>query len=231
MLDDLIVIVPLLAGLALVAVSAIGIYRNTGGSNASLVVLGVAALLCIAPTVLNLVVKLPGGGEISLVREQLINQAQQLKADVGEQGADVKGQLAALRRRIENLERRAGAAVTPTAGPAAPATPADSAPVAANNGKVVVILYAQNRKDLAVQMENYLLQKGYSANSVYTDFTELSDANRLPAGSVAFVSPETDSSARNEVEKALRAKFPDVQKVTDMSSPKLASNAVQVRLF
>jgi hypothetical protein len=229
MLDDLIVIVPLVAGLALIAVSAIGIFRNPTGSNASMVVLGVAALLCIAPTVLNLVVKLPGGGEISLVREQLINQAQQLKADVGEQGADVKGQLAALRRRVENLEKRAGAAVTATVAPAAPT---DSAvPSAANNGKVVVILYAQNRKDLAVQMENYLLQRGYSANSIYTDFTELTDANRLPPGSVAFVSSETDSSARNEVEKALRAKFPDVQKVTDMSSPKLASTAVQVRLF
>ncbi len=225
MLDDLIVIVPLLAGLALVGVSAIGIFRNPSGSNASLVVLGVAALLCIAPTVLNLVVKLPGGGEISLVREQLINQAQQLKADVGEQGADVKGQIEALRRRVENLEKRAGAAV------AAAAPTADSQPPAANKDKVVVVLYAQNRKDLATQMESYLLQKGYSANSIYTDFTELTEANRLPPGSVAFVSSETDSSARNEVEKALRAKFPEVQKVTDMSSPKLSSTAVQVRLF
>ncbi len=223
MLDDLIVIVPLVAGLVLVGVSALGIFRNPSGSNASMVVLGVAALLCIAPTVLNLVVKLPGGGEISLVREQLINQAQQLKADVGEQGADMKGQLETLRKRVDHLERRVGTVAT-----AAPA--ADSQP-AANKEKVVVILYAQDRKDLATQMEGYLLQKGYSANSVYTDFTELAEANRLPQGSVAFVSSETDSSARNEVEKTLRAKFPEVQKVTDMSSSKLASTAVQVRLF
>jgi hypothetical protein len=95
----------------------------------------------------------------------------------------------------------------------------------------VVVLYADGRKELASQMEAYLLQKGYSANSIYTDVTELAEANRLPPGTVAFVSSETDSSLRNEVEKSLRARFPEVQKVVDASAPKLASTAVQVRLF
>ena len=52
-----------------------------------------------------------------------------------------------------------------------------------------------------------------------------------PAGSVAVVSSETDSSLRSEVEKVLRMKFPVMQKVIDVSSPKLATTAVQVRLF
>ncbi|QOZ26554.1 hypothetical protein [Bradyrhizobium sp. CCBAU 51753] len=163
----------------------------------------------------------PGGGEISLVREQLQTQSQQIKADVGEQGADVRRQIVALRQRVDALEK-----ATKVTVPAA-----EKAETDANKSKVVVVLYVADRKDLAMQMQDYLLQKGYSANAVYTDFTELGDANRLSSGTVAFVSGENDSSLRNEVEKVLRAKFPQVQKVVDASTPKLASTAVQVRLF
>ncbi|MBR0692627.1 hypothetical protein [Bradyrhizobium lablabi] len=216
-----IVVVPLLAGLSLIGALARGIFNNPNVPNSNAIVLLIAALLCVAPTVLNLAVKLPGGTEISLVREQLQTQTQQIKADVGEQGADVRGQLEALRKRVNVLEKGASAA----------ATPAEKQQIDANKSKVVVVLYMVDRRDLAMQMQDYLLQRGYSANAVFTDFTELNDASRLPSGTVAFVSAENDSALRNEVEKVLRAKFPQVQKVVDASSPKLASTAVQVRLF
>ena len=221
MLDGLTIVVPLLAGLALIAVYARGIFNNPDVPNRSAIVLGVAALLCVAPTILNLAVKLPGGTEISLVKDQIKNQSEQIKNDVGAQGADVKGQIEALRKRVEVLEK----------GPGAAAAPADKQQETANKGKVVVILYADGRKDLATRMEVYLLQKGYSANAIYTDFTELAEAGRQPPGTVAFVSSETDASLRNEVEKILRPKFSEVQKVVDSSAPKLATTAVQVRLF
>ncbi|MCC8937123.1 hypothetical protein [Bradyrhizobium ivorense] len=213
--------VPLLAGLGLIAALVRRILNNPDIPNGIAIVLGVAALLCVAPTILNLAIKLPGGGEISLVREQLQTQSQQIKADVGEQGADVRRQIVALRQRVDALEK-----ATKVTVPAA-----EKAETDANKSKVVVVLYVADRKDLAMQMQDYLLQKGYSANAVYTDFTELGDANRLSSGTVAFVSGENDSSLRNEVEKVLRAKFPQVQKVVDASTPKLASTAVQVRLF
>jgi hypothetical protein len=221
MLEGLIVVVPLLAGLALIAVCARGIFNNPTVPNSNAIVLGVAALLCVAPTVLNLAVKLPGGTEISVVREQLQSQTEQIKTDVGEQGANVKGQIDELRKRVDALDK--GAAVA--------GTPVEKEQNAGNRGKLVVVLYADGRKDLATRMEAYLLQKGYSANAIYTDFTELAETSRLSAGTVAFVSAETDSSLRNEVEKVLRAKFPEVQKVVDASAPKLAATAVQVRLF
>jgi hypothetical protein len=221
MLDGLIIVVPLVAGLCLIVVCARGIFTNPNVPNSNAIVLGVAALLCVAPTILNLAVKLPGGTEISLVKEQIKNQTQQIKADVGEQGANVKGQIEALRKRVDAIEKAAGA-VRP---------PVEIQPDPSNKGKVVVLLYTDGRKDLAAQMEAYLLQKGYSANSIYTDFTELAEGNRQPPGTVAFVSSETDSSLRNEVEKILRTKFPEVHKVVDASAPKLASTAVQVRLF
>jgi hypothetical protein len=214
-----IVIVPLVGGLILIGVLARGIFNNPNIPNGTAIVLGVAALLCVAPTVVNLVIKFGDGTEISLVKQQIKDQSEQVKNDVGSQGADVKGQIAALGRRVDALEKAAGAAL------------ATKPPDSGNKGKVVVILYADDRKDLATRMEVYLLQKGYSANAIYTDFTELSDANRLSAGTVAFVSSESDSSLRNEVEKDLRAKFKEVQKVVDATAPKLAATAIQVRLF
>ena len=225
-LNAAIVVVPLLAGLSLVGVLARGIFNNPNIPNGAAIVLAVAALLCVAPTILNLAIKLPGGTEISLVKDelkdQIKNQGQQIKNDVGSQGADVKASIVALGKRVDALEKAAGPAVAAAA----------NKPDVVNNGKVVVILYADGRKDLATQMEVYLLQKGYSANAIYTDFTELADANRLPSGTVAFVSADSDVSLRNEVEQALVGKFPTVKpKVAEAIAPKLTNTAVQVRLF
>jgi hypothetical protein len=222
-----IVVVPLLAGLSLVGVLARGIFNNPNIPNGAAIVLGVAALLCVAPTILNLAIKLPGGTEITLVKDelkdQIKSQGQQIKNDVGSQGADVKASIVALGKRVDALEQTMGGAV---------GSAANKQPNAVNKGKVVVILYADGQKDLAMQMENYLLQKGYSANAIYTDFTELSDANKLPAGTVAFVSEESNLSSRKEVEDLLVAKFPAVKpKVAEATAPKLTNTAVQVRLF
>jgi hypothetical protein len=222
-----IVIVPLLAGLSLIGVLARGIFNNPNIPNGAALVLGVAALLCVAPTILNLAIKLPGGTEITLVKDelkdQIKNQGQQIKNDVGSQGADVKASIVALSKRVDALEKAAGPAIGASA---------DRQPDAVNNGKVVVILYADGRKDLATQMEVFLLQKGYSANAIYTDFTELADANRLPSGTVAFVSADSDVSLRNEVEQALVTRFPAIKpKVAEATAPKLTNTAVQVRLF
>lgn len=213
-----IVVVPLLAGLGLVAALARRILNNPDIPNGIAAVLGVAALLCVAPTILNLAIKLPGGGEISLVREQLQSQTQQ----IGAQGADVRRQIVVLRERVDALEK---ATNVPTV------TAAQKSQDAANSGKVVVVFYVAERKDLAVDMQNYLLQQGYSANAILTDFTELVDANRLASGTVAFVSADSGATLRNEVEKVLRSKFPQLQKVAEATSPKITTSAVQVRLF
>ena len=216
-----IVVVPLLAGLGLIGALARSIISHPSVPTGMAILLGIAALLCVAPTILNLAIKLPGGAEISLVKDQLKDQAQQIKNDVGAQGADVRSQIVALAKRVEILEK----------GTAAVLPPADKQQFDSNRAKTVVLLYADGRKDLATQMQDFLLQKGYSASTVYTDFSELSEENRLPVGTVAFVSAETDASLRNEIEKALRAKFSQVQKVVDATAAKLASNAIQVRLF
>jgi hypothetical protein len=71
MLDALIVVAPLLAGLGLIGVCARAIFNNPNVSNGNAIVLAVAALLCVAPTLVNLTAKLPGGTEISIVKDQI----------------------------------------------------------------------------------------------------------------------------------------------------------------
>ena len=216
-----IVVVPLVAGLCLIGVLARGIYNNPNIPNGAAIVLGVAALLCIAPTIVNLTIK-NGNTEISFVKEQLQTQTQQIKSDFGAQGGKLNGQIEELRRRVSALERAVGTAATA----AAAATPSP------NSSKVVVLLYTEDRKDVAVQMQTYLLQQGYSANAVFTDFTELSDASHLAAGSVAVVSADSNGTLRKEVENVLKAKFPQqMQNATDSGLAKMAGTSIQVRLF
>jgi hypothetical protein len=215
-----VVVVPLLAGLCLIGVLARGIYNNPNVPNGAAIVLGVAALLCVAPTLLNFTIKLSSGTEISLVKEQLQTQTQQIKSDFGAQGGKLNGQIEELRRRVSALEAARGTTVAPAAAP----NP--------NSGKVVVLLYVEDRKDVALQMQTYLLQQGYSANAVYTDFTELSDASRLAAGSVALVSADSNGTLRKEVENVLKAKFPQqMQNAVDSGLAKMVGTSVQVRLF
>jgi hypothetical protein len=212
-----IVLVPLLAGLALIVAMARGILNNPGVPNINAMVLGIAALLCVAPTILNLAITLPGGTTISLVKEEIQSQTQQIKSDFGAQGGKLNGQIEALRRRVAALEKERGTDAAPAESP--------------NAGKIVVVLHVEARKDLAVKMQDYLLQEGYSANIVYTDFSELSDANRLASGAVAVVSAENNAGLRKEVEDVLRPKFSEMQNAVDSSSTKLVGTSVQVRLF
>jgi hypothetical protein len=207
-----VVVVPLLAGLILVGVLARGIYNNPAVANSNVALLAVAGLLCIAPTLVNLAITLPNGTKVSLVKQQLTDA-------VGKQGGEIRQQVATLQQRVEVLEKAGG----PAAAPVQKQNP--------NSGKVVVVLYVEERKDLAVEVQDYLLQQGYSANAIYTDFTELSDASRLASGSVAVVSAENNASLRTEVENVLKAKFPQMQKVADSGSTKIVGTSVQIRLF
>jgi hypothetical protein len=216
-LNALIIVVPLLGGIGLLFVCARAIFSNPNVSNSNVAMLGVGALLCVAPTVLNLVIKLPGGGEISLIKKQLQDQNQQIKSDVGEQGAKLNSQIQEIKQQVAAVQK--GTNTEPVRQP----TP--------NQGKVVVIYWADARKDLAQKIENYLLQKGYSANTVYTDFTELPESARSPPGTISFVTTEQDESLKNEVAMVLRAKFPEFQRVSDTRASRLVTQGIQIRLF
>ena len=147
LLNALIVIVPLIGGLGLLFVCARTIFTNPNISNTSVAVLGVGGLLCVAPTILNLVIKLPGGGEVSVIRQQLKDQNQQIKGDLGEQGAQMKGQIDELKKRFDTIQKGASPALSQVASPQ----------YVSNMGKIVLVYFADERRVLAGKVEAFLL--------------------------------------------------------------------------
>src|SRR5579872_7636045 len=112
-LTTAIVVVPLVAGLGLTGILARRIYDQPAIPNSNLLALVFAALLCIAPTLLNFSVKLSNGTEISVVKEQLQTQTQQIRSDFGAQGGKINGKIEALTRRLDALDKEKGAAAAP----------------------------------------------------------------------------------------------------------------------
>src|SRR5262245_8102439 len=217
--------VPLVAGIGLVFTCAQAIIRNPTMSNSHALMLAIGAILCVAPTLASLTFK-AGGVEVAL-QQQIEKQGAQLKGDFGEQGAQLKRDVAELRRRVDALQQRTTVA---SAGPAPVALPAAVVPPPATRDGIILIFYAQPRKELALKIEDYLLRRGYSANAVFTDFSEISATSRGPDGSASLVYTGQKQPLADDVKKELR-RFADVGAVTDQVAQKLSAADVQVRLF
>src|SRR5262245_19940277 len=228
--------VPLLGGLGLVLTCAQAIIRNPSMSNSHAIVLAVGALLCVAPTLASFTFK-GGGVEVNL-QQQIEKQGAQFKDDLGEQGARLKRDVAELKRRVDSLQQQlqrtnmAAAGPTPAPVPlAAPAPAPAPAPATATSDGVVVIFYSQARKDQALKMEEYLLRKGYSANAVFTDFSEVSAASRGTDGSASIMYTSAKAGLADDVKKELRTRFADAGSFTDQPVTRLSAADVQLRLF
>jgi len=224
LLKAIVILVPLLGGIGLVFVCAQAIARNPNMSNSYAYVLGIAALLCVAPTLASLTLKLPGGVELSALQQQIEQQNAQIKGNLGEQGADIKRELRELRQRVDSLQRNVSPSASAAAPPAEPAKPP-------NREGVVVIFYAQPRRDLAQKIEDELLRQGYSANAVYTDFSEIAASTRGPEGTATLVYTQQKQALADEIKQVLKSKFADAGRLADQIAPKLSGADVQVRLF
>lgn len=203
-------VVPLIAGALLLGVCALNIVRNPTLSNANVAILAVGALLSVAPSLGNFALKAPG-----------IELSGAVKAQVGEQGAQVKRDLSEIRTRLDALAKANSAG----------AAPVESDSYKSNKNTTVLLFYRQPKKDLALRIENYLLSKGYSANAIYTDFSELSDAAKGSDGSISLVYAQQKQQQADEIKAELRSKFPESTRITDAVVPKLNAADIQVRLF
>src|SRR5262249_25447203 len=161
------------------------------------------------PTLASLSLKLPGGVELTALQQQVEQQNQQFKGDLGAQGARMKRELRDLQRSIEALQKQVGtpAGVPPAAG-APPPTAVEAATLPDNKEGVVLIFYAQARKELADKIEDALLSKGYAANAIYTDFTEVPAANRGAGGTATLLFTQPKQALAEQLKKELQAKFP-----------------------
>jgi hypothetical protein len=141
---------------------------------------------------------------------------------VTEQAAGIKAQLEDIKTAIADLGKR----VAPAAAPAPPA----SAEYGTNRNSTVIVVYSAAQKTLAKQIEDQLLKKGYQATSIFSDYSELSDAKKGPPGSVRYVYTDQAKSAAASVKQLLRPQTSSLTSLPDDERQQMSAD-VQILLF
>jgi hypothetical protein len=145
---------------------------------------------------------------------------------VTEQAAGINARLEDIKVGIADIEKR----IAPTAASSVGAAP--SPEYGANRNSTVLVVYPANpkAKSLAKQIENDLLKKGYQATSVFSDYSELSDANRGPAGSVRYVYTDATAPVAASIKQVLKADSTGLSALPDDVRPQMSAD-VQILLF
>jgi hypothetical protein len=209
--DVLIKVAPLIGGGVLLAICLIAILRSSTFSNLYAGLLLFGALLFVIPTLTNFNFKALG-----------IEFQGATTGQVTEQAAAIKAQLEDIKTSIVDLGKRLS--------PAAATPPSPPPEYGTNRNSTVVVVYSVDPKTrvIAKQMEDLLLKKGYQATSIFSDYSELSDAKKGPAGSVRFV--YTDPTVANSVKQLLKPQTSDLTVLPDDPRQQMSAN-VQVLLF
>jgi hypothetical protein len=216
--DTLIKISPIIGGTFLIVVCLVAILRNPAASSTFAVLLAFGALLFVIPALS--IFNFKGLGV------EFSGQAA-TTGQVTEQAAGINARLEDIKAGVADLEKR----VAPTVGAVA-AAPAASAEYGVNRSSTVLVVYPStpNAKSLAKQIENDLLKKGYQATSVFSDYSELSDANKGPAGSVRYVYTEATAPVAASVKQVLKTDSAGLSVLPDDVRPQISAD-VQILLF
>ena len=173
---------PLLGGAVLLGICALNIIRNPSVSNNHAILLAFGALLFAIPTFASINFKSPAfefSGQVAT------------PVQVATQGAEIKSELTVIRQVVEALAKASGnnSAVATTAATA-------TADAAKNRGSLVFLVYTTEQKALAQRLESLLLRKGYAANAVFSDFSELDSSVKGQSGDIRFVYPDKTKRSR-----------------------------------
>jgi hypothetical protein len=211
--DLLIKIAPILGGAVLMVICALAILRNPAVPNVFAALLALGALLFVIPALSifsfkALGIEFSGQGATA--------------GQVTEQAAGIKAQLEDIKTAIADLGKR----VAPAAAPAPPA----SAEYGTNRNSTVIVVYSAAQKTLAKQIEDQLLKKGYQATSIFSDYSELSDAKKGPPGSVRYVYTDQAKSAAASVKQLLRPQTSSLTSLPDDERQQMSAD-VQILLF
>lgn len=210
--EFLLKISPLIGGTALILVSFVAILRNPGISNIFAGLLALGALFFVIPALANFNFK--GWGVEFSGQAATTGQVTELAAAINARLEDIKLAIADLSKR---------------AAPAAPA-PALPADFSTNRNTTVVIVYSGDLKAKAIakQMETALLQKGYQASSVYSDYSELSADQKGQPRSVRYV--YTDAGKINALKQLLAPETSGLTILPDDRRQQMSAS-VQILLF
>jgi hypothetical protein len=214
--DTLIKISPIIGGTILIVVCLIAILRNPAVSNTFAVLLAFGALLFVIPALS--IFNFKGLGV------EFSGQAA-TTGQITEQAAGINARLEDIKAGIADIEKR----IAPSA---APASVAPSVEYGTNRNSTVLVVYSADpkTKSLAKQMENDLLKKGYQATSIFSDYSELSDARKGQPGSVRYVYTSATASVAATVKGILKADTANLSALPDDVRAQ-ASADVQVLLF
>jgi hypothetical protein len=214
MTADLVIrIGPLIGGVILMAICMVAILRNPAVSNVFAGLLAFGGLLFVIPALAFFNFKGLG--------IELSGQAA-TTGQVSEQAAGINARLEDIKIALADLGRKVS--------PSAPAPAAPSPEFGANRNSTVIVVYPSDPKlkTLAKQMENDLLKKGYLATSVFSDYSELSDAKKGTPGSVRFVF--TDPAKATLVKQLLKPQTTGLTLLQDDQRQQMSAD-VQILLF
>jgi hypothetical protein len=210
--DILIKIAPIIGGALLMLISAVVILRKPEVPNLFAGILIFAALLFVIPALSIFNFK---GLGIEFSGQATTDQVTQQAAGIKAQLEDVKTAIADLGKRI---------------APSAPAAAAPSPEYGANRNSTVIVVYATEQKALAKQMEDALLKKGYQATSIFSDFSEVSDARKGTSGQVRYVFTDPTKSVAGSVRQLLKPLTSSLSPLPDDIRSQMSAD-VQILLF
>jgi hypothetical protein len=202
--QNLIQLGPLIGGAILLLICLVNIIRSPGISNANVVVLGLGALMFAIPTLASFNIDSP---------------VLKISGQVQVQGAELKRDLTDIRQMVESLAKASGQTSV-----------AASVVGTQNRSSLVFVVYAESKKTLAQQFEKQLLIKGYTANAIFSDFTELSASQKGASGSIQFGYKHNTSSVAKSVKSDLQSQIAGLHPMADIVNDKLPVD-VQILLF
>jgi hypothetical protein len=213
--DFLVKISPIIGGTILILVCLIAILRNPAISNSFAVLLAFGALLFVIPALS--IFNFKGWGVEFSGEAATTGQVTELAAGINARLEDIKLAIADLSKR---------------AAPAAPAPALPSADYSANRNSTIVLVYSGDpkAKTIAKLMEAALLKKGYQASSVYSDYSELSNAKKGQPGSVRYVYTDAGKPVANVVRQALTQETSGLTILPDEIRQQMSAD-VQILLF
>jgi hypothetical protein len=199
-------------------VCLIALLRNPAALNTFAGLLFFGAMLFVVPVLSIFDFKIPGGVEFS-------GQAA-TTGQVTEQAAGINARLEDIKAGIADIEKR----IAPAAGATAAAAP--SPEYGTNRNSTVLVVYSADpkTKSLAKQLENDLLKKGYQATSVFSDYSELADAQKGKPGSVRFVFTDATASVAASVKQVLRPDIASLSLLPDEVKAQMSAD-LQLLLF
>ena len=217
--DLFISVSPMIGGAVLLVICFVAILHNPKVSNTFAVLLAFGAFLFAVPILADFTFK-DGAFEISA--KVATRQA------VANQGAEIKGILSDLKKELDDIGQ--GLSSLAKASNVAVPPPATSASNKRKSNVIIVYSGSETQKALASELESDLLAKGYAANSVYSDFTEVPAAKRGPPGSIGFVYTAATHSIADAIKKELPPEAAKLKVVPDDVRKNLSSD-VEILLF